>query len=108
MLELTESGEAALMLNHKSCDFIVFDIGIMDGFQFAEILRCRSQTAGGWISAIARSAYTRGQNKTRDFRSWGQALGHQGTAQCHGKFRPFVLTIWTKKNIHCALTQWMF
>ncbi len=71
-VELAESGEAALlMLNHKSFDFIISDIGMpsMDGFQFAEILRSRSKTAGGLIPAIALSAYTRGQDKTRAFRS---------------------------------------
>lgn len=75
-VELAESGEAALqILTSKSFDFIVSDIGMpaMDGFQFAEILRSRGRTGGGLIPAIALSAYTRGQDKTRAFRSGFQA-----------------------------------
>jgi CheY-like chemotaxis protein len=75
-VELAESGEAALqILAGKSFDFIVSDIGMpaMDGFQFAEILRSRGRTGGGLIPAIALSAYTRGQDKTRAFRSGFQA-----------------------------------
>ncbi|HET9235896.1 MAG TPA: ATP-binding protein [Oligoflexus sp.] len=75
-VELAESGEAALqILIGKTFDFIVSDIGMptMDGFQFAEALRARGRTGGGAIPAIALSAYTRGQDKTRAFRSGFQA-----------------------------------
>jgi CheY-like chemotaxis protein len=71
-VELAEGGEAALaLLTNKSFDFIISDIGMptMDGFQFIETLRTRDKNAGGTIPAIALSAYTRGQDKSRAFRS---------------------------------------
>jgi len=74
--ELADSGETALnIVTNEGFDFIISDIGMpgMDGFQFMEILRARGQHLGGRTPAIALSAYTRGQDKSRAFHCGYQA-----------------------------------